>query len=129
MVGAFSSDSHQFSNLAFIFLQEHHCFIMTSATLPSVQPRRKTRVDQGSRKKAIPRRTTVTLAAPAAEIVENFKAATGLSTSRAIEELILLSQPRKPRVKMVNGRAVFDLPIKKGSITTEQLLRLEEESW
>ena len=102
---------------------------MSSAIVSSVQTRKKSGVDQALRKKAKPSRTTVTLAAPAADIVENFKASTGLSTSRAIEELILLSQPRKPRVKMVNGRAVFDLPIEKGSITTEQILRLEDESW
>jgi len=89
----------------------------------------KTQSSKPARKKHTARRTTVSLSAASSDIVERFKAATGLSTSRAIEELILRSEPRKPRIKMVNGRAVIDLPVPKGSITTEQILLLEDEPW
>jgi hypothetical protein len=30
---------------------------------------------------------------------------------------------------MVNGLAVFDFPVKGGTITTEDVRRLEDESW
>jgi hypothetical protein len=99
----------------------------STQTVPAKQDRKSTAQTRHSKKK--PLRTTVTLNAATAEIVENFKAATGLSTSRAIDELILRSEPRKSRIKMVNGRAVFDLPIEKGSITTEHILQLEDEPW
>jgi hypothetical protein len=102
---------------------------MNAATPPAITRRPKTPGIRKARDPLSVQRTTVTLNADASEILENFKAATGLSTSRAIEELILRSVPRKPRIKMVNGRAVFDLPIEKGSISTEQLLRLEDETW
>jgi hypothetical protein len=108
-----------------------------SATIHSVLPsnstkakrRTKTPAAKTSRQQNTVRRATVSLSAHSSEIVERFKSATGMSTSRAIEELILRSEPREPRIKRMNGRAVIDLPIEKGSITTEQILQLEDESW
>jgi hypothetical protein len=115
--------------LAFILRPEHHVKNM-SATTPSVAvPRKKSRSLQDPAKKTQTLRTTVSLSPLSAIVVDNFKAATGLSTSRAIEQLILRSVPRKPRVKMVNGLAVFDLPVESGSITDELLRRLEDEPW
>jgi hypothetical protein len=115
--------------LHFIFIQRIMVNTMSTIT-QSLNPReRKATAKQAKRQKEKAHRTTVSLAPVAAEIVEDFKAATGLSTSRAIEELILRSEPRKPRIKMVNGRAVIDLPLEKDSITREQILRLEDESW
>jgi len=47
----------------------------------------------------------------------------------AVSDLIQRSAPRPPRIKMVNGLAFFDFPIKGGTITTEDVRRLEDESW
>ena len=106
---------------------------LTQSAQPSKPQKRKARgndrASQTARNQATVRRATVSLSADSSEIVERFKAATGMSTSRAIEELIRRSEPRKPRIKMVNGLAVFDFPVKGGKITTEDIRRLEDESW
>jgi hypothetical protein len=122
--------------LAFIYKQPHHkeaMSITTQTPQPSKPLKRKARsndrASQTARKQATVRRATVSLSADSSEIVERFKAATGMSTSRAIEELIRRSEPRRPRIKMVNGLAVFDFPVKGGKITTEDIRRLEDESW
>ena len=95
-----------------------------------IQSSTKTKLDSRAAKtrrvKNRTRRTTVSLSPASVEVVEEFKAATGLSTSRAIDELIVWSVPRPPRIKMVNGRAVFDLPME---ITTEEILHLEDLPW
>ena len=106
-----------------------------SATTPPAspaKPRRQqpaTRAERNAQKQNTIRRATVSLSADSSEIVERFKAATGMSTSRAIEELILRSEPRAPRIKMMDGLAVFDFPVKGGRITLEDIRRLEDESW
>jgi len=43
--------------------------------------------------------------------------------------LIEKSVVRKPRIKVVNGLAVFDVELVGGPITTEDVLKLEDESW
>jgi hypothetical protein len=74
-------------------------------------------------------RTTVTLSDTAEKLVAEYAESCRVSTSRAVSDLIERSVPRKPRIKMVNGLAVFDFPIKGGTITTEDVRRLEDESW
>ena len=73
-------------------------------------------------------RTTVTLSDTAQKLVEEYAESCRVSTSRAISDLVERSAPRKPRIKMVNGLAVFDFPVKGGKITTEDIRRLEDES-
>ena len=107
---------------------------MSATTHPGspAKPRRQqpaTRAERNAQKQNTIRRATVSLSADSSEIVERFKAATGMSTSRAIEELILRSEPRAPRIKMMDGLAVFDFPVKGGRITLEDIRRLEDESW
>ena len=103
------------------------------STLPSSSSKRKqqakTRAAKTTRQQNTIRRATVSLSAHSSEIVERFKAATGMSTSRAIVELILRSEPRAPQIKMMDGLAVFDFPVKGGRITLEEIRRLEEEPW
>jgi hypothetical protein len=74
-------------------------------------------------------RTTVTLSDTAQKLVEEYVESCRVSTSRAISDLVERSAPRKPRIKMVNGFALFDFPVKGGQITTEEIRRLEDEPW
>jgi len=74
-------------------------------------------------------RTTVTLSDSAQKLVTEYAESCRVSTSRAVSDLIERSAPRPPRIKMANGLAVFDFPVKGGSITTEDIRRLEDESW
>jgi hypothetical protein len=73
-------------------------------------------------------RTTVTLSDTAQQIVADYAQSCDVSTSRAVSDLIERSVPRKPRIKMVDGLAMFDFPVKGGAISTEDVRRLEEES-
>jgi hypothetical protein len=74
-------------------------------------------------------RTTVTLSDTAQKLVTEYAESCRVSTSRAISDLIEKSVPREPRIKMVKGLAIFDFPVKGGTITTEDVRRLEDESW
>jgi hypothetical protein len=74
-------------------------------------------------------RTTVTLSDMAQKLVTEYAESCNVSTSRAISDLVERSAPQKPRIKMVNGFALFDFPVKGGQITTEDVRRLEDESW
>ena len=102
---------------------------MSTATQSVALRKSKTRNTKAAQKKHKVQRATVSLSTDSAAIVERFKAATGLSTSRAIEELIRRSEPRKPRIKMVNGLAVFDVELEGGTITTEDIRKLEDRPW
>ena len=74
-------------------------------------------------------RTTVTLSDAAEKLVTEYAESCRVSTSRAVSDLIERSAPRKPRIKMVNGLAVFDVQLEDGPITTEQVRQLEDQSW
>jgi hypothetical protein len=74
-------------------------------------------------------RTTVALSPEAMEIVERFQQATGLSMSEAISELIERTEPRPPRIKYVDGFPTADVPMDGKWITTEDILRAENEPW
>jgi hypothetical protein len=74
-------------------------------------------------------RTTVTLSDTAQKLVAEYAESCRVSTSRAVSDLIERSVPRKPRIKMMNGLAVFDVELEGGSITTEQVRELEDEPW
>jgi hypothetical protein len=73
-------------------------------------------------------RTTVTLSDTAQRLVTEYSEICQVSTSRAVSDLIERSSSRKPRIKIVNGLAVFDIELVNGPITTEEVLRLEDES-
>jgi hypothetical protein len=79
--------------------------------------------------KSMSTRTTVTLSDTAQKLVTEYAESCHVSTSRAVSELIERSAPRKPRIKMMKGFALFDFPVKGGQITTEDVRRLEDESW
>jgi hypothetical protein len=117
-----------FQDIAF-FDQAEHLSKMSTLTHSGILSKRGAPASRVARKKDKPRRTTVSLSADSAAIVERFKSASGLSTSRAIEELILRSEPREPRIKMVNGLAVFDVELENGPITTEEIRKLEDLPW
>jgi hypothetical protein len=74
-------------------------------------------------------RTTVTLSDSAQKLVTEYAESCRVSTSRAVSDLIERSTVRKPRIKMVSGVAVFDVELEGGPISTEDVLKLEDESW
>jgi hypothetical protein len=80
-----------------------------------------------AKKGPVSNRTTVALSSEAAEIVERFREATGLSISEAISELIERSEPRPPRIKYVDGLPMADIPMDGKWITTEDILRAQAE--
>ena len=71
----------------------------------------------------------MTLSPEAAEIVERMMGATGLSLSEAVSELIESTEPRRPRIKFVDGFPTADVPLSGKRITTEDVLRAEAEPW
>jgi hypothetical protein len=74
-------------------------------------------------------RTTVTLSDAAQRLVLEYVESCHVSTSRAVSELIERGVPRKPRIKMVNGLAVFDVELEGGAVSAEQVRKLEDEAW
>jgi len=80
-------------------------------------------------KKPVSRRTTVTLSPETMEIVERFQQATGLSMSEAISEIIERSEPRPPRIRLEDGFPTADIKKEGKWITTEDILRAENEPW
>jgi hypothetical protein len=75
------------------------------------------------------RRTTITLSPESREIVEKFRSANGASTSAAIDQIILHSEPRPSRLKNVNGFLVLDLPGDSSKVcaNVEDIKRAEDE--
>ena len=74
-------------------------------------------------------RATVTLSETAQRLVTEYAESRRVSISRAVSDLIERSEPRKPRIKMMNGLAVFDVKLEGGTLTTEQILELEDQPW
>jgi hypothetical protein len=74
-------------------------------------------------------RLTITLSDEAESLVTEYAESLRVSKSKAASDLIERSAPRKPRVKIVNGLALFDFPVKGGEITTEDVRKLEDEPW
>ena len=72
-------------------------------------------------------RLTITLSDEAEALVTEYAESCRVSMSKAASDLIERSAPRKPRVKIVNGLALFDFPVKGGQITTEDVRKLETE--
>lgn len=85
------------------------------------------RVKQARPKKGRVHRTTVSLSSEAVDAVERFKAATGASTSHAIEELILRNEPQKSWLVEVDGFPMLNAPLKGGQITSDDVKRMLEE--
>jgi hypothetical protein len=74
-------------------------------------------------------RTTVTLPDEAAELVELYAEAQGVSRSRAVADLILRGGQRQSRIKLVKGVPVFDLPDYGRPTTFEDVKRIESETY
>jgi hypothetical protein len=102
-----------------------------SASLANRLPARSPAKSQPKQaaKRPAPRRTTVALSPEAVEIVERFQQATGLSLSESISEIIERSEPRPPRIKYVDGIPMADIPMDGKWITTEDIIRAENEPW
>jgi hypothetical protein len=73
-------------------------------------------------------RTTVTLSDEASELVKAYAESARVSLSRAVSDLIERSSRTKPRFKLVNGIAVFDIPGGR-RVTTEDVKRFEAEEF
>jgi hypothetical protein len=73
-------------------------------------------------------RTTVTLSDEAAELVNQYAESARVSRSRAVSDLILRGSRTKPRFKLVNGVAVFDIPGGR-RVTTEDVKRFEDDEF
>ena len=99
---------------------------MSTAIRPATHDSSKLHGSPTHQKKSA-HRTTVTLSREAVEIVERFKAATGFSTSGAVEELILRSEPQKSWLVEEDGILVSHAPLKNGKLTNEDVKRLLEE--
>jgi hypothetical protein len=111
--------------------QEHHNRIMSTATLP-VRRSSSERATSGIHlnKQSQPttkRRTTVTLSARAAEIVEEFQTAAGISASEAISALIERTEETPARIKIVDGIPMADLPLTGKWVTHEDIIRAQAE--
>lgn len=97
---------------------------MGTSTLKPAKKRQRPRPAKNLR---APQRTTVTLSPESREIVERFRSANGTSTSAAVDQIILRSEPRPSRLKNVNGFLVLDLPGEKRHFTIEDVKRAEDE--
>jgi len=74
-------------------------------------------------------RTTVTLSREAADLVDRYSEAQGVSKSRAVSDLILLAAPRKSRTRLVDGIMIFEAPDDAKKFGLEDLKRLEDEDF
>jgi CopG-like RHH_1 or ribbon-helix-helix domain, RHH_5 len=74
-------------------------------------------------------RTTVTLPPEVAEFVDLYADAQGVSRSRAVSDLILRIMPRKPRVKIVDGVPLLDVPTNGRKTSYEDVKRIESEGY
>jgi hypothetical protein len=72
-------------------------------------------------------RTTVTLSPDAVAIVDRLKAATGYSTSAAVEELIFRSEPQRSWLVEEDGFLVIHAPVREGRLTDEDVKSMLEE--
>lgn len=69
----------------------------------------------------------MTLSARAAEIVEQFQSAAGISVSEAISELIERTEETTPRIKFVDGIPMADVSMTGKWITNEDIIRAQAE--
>jgi hypothetical protein len=74
----------------------------------TTKPARRGPASRAGRGVRAPRRTTITLSPESREIVERFRSANGVSTSSAVDEIILRSEPKPSRLQSVNGFLVLD---------------------
>jgi hypothetical protein len=100
---------------------------MSTATQSRKPAASASRSSAPHRKSRESRRTTVTLSVEALAIVERLKAAEGFSTSGAIEELILRTEPKKSWLIEEDGLLVLNAPLKNGKLTNEDVKRLLDE--
>jgi len=74
-------------------------------------------------------RTTVTLSREAADLVDRYSEAQGISKSRAVSDLILLAHPSRSRTKVIDGIMIFEGPDGAKKFGLEDLQRLEDEDF
>ena len=72
-------------------------------------------------------RISITLSAKALEVVDYVRDVQDSSASQAIDHLILKTEPEEPRIKSVDGLPMADISDEGPPLTTEDVLRMEEE--
>ena len=72
-------------------------------------------------------RMSITLSAKALEVVDYVRDVQESSASHAIDHLILKTEPQEPRIKWVDGLPMADVKDDGPHLTTEDVLRLQEE--
>ena len=74
-------------------------------------------------------RTTLSLDDDIFELVKRYAEAHSLAMGKALSDLVRRGISAPPKIRMVNGLAVFDLPEDAETITTEHVKKLEADSW
>ncbi len=70
---------------------------------------------------------SITLSAKALEVVDYVRDVQESSASHAIDHLILKTEPEEPRTKWIDGLPMADVEDDGPPLTTEDVLRLQEE--
>jgi len=71
----------------------------------------------------------VTLSPEAADLVDRYSEAQGISKSRAVSDLILLANPCRSRTRLVDGIMIFESPAGAEKFGLKELQRLEDEDF
>jgi hypothetical protein len=74
-------------------------------------------------------RTTVNLDDDILQLVKSYAEAHSVAMGKALSELVRRGVGAPPRTRKVNGLVIFDLPEDTKPLTSEQVKKLEAESW
>lgn len=74
-------------------------------------------------------RTTINLDEDVFEAVKNYAGARSLALGKAVSQLVRRGLEAPLKTRKVNGLVVFDLPEDSPVVTTEQVKKLEAETW
>jgi hypothetical protein len=74
-------------------------------------------------------RTTISLDDDVFEMVKRYAQARSMALGKALSELARRGADAPVKAHKVNGLVVFDLPEDTEKVTSEQVKRLEAESW
>jgi hypothetical protein len=74
-------------------------------------------------------RTTISLDDDVFDMAKRYAEARSIALGKALSELARRGAEAPVKTRKVNGLVVFDLPDDTEKVTTEQVKRLEAESW
>jgi hypothetical protein len=74
-------------------------------------------------------RTTVNLDDDILQLVKSYAEAHSVAMGKALSELVRRGVGAPPRTRKLNGLVIFDLPEDTKPLTSEQVKKLEAESW